>query len=282
MVVMLEVGGLAPGEYPVGISDPALVGRGGHAPSAPNAAGEQPTVAQPAGGNQLPAGGNPVTEGDTSSANATGTTNQVTPPATPPTGQVDPPTTAPTGQVNPPLTPATGRVDATPPPTASVTGSRQSGTLPHVGTLTIDQSGEGSLQQVVDGVLVRDVLGKAIVIYASADSPQTVIPANPIVPQTKADTAARQSQPSSPQPGAVDAPQAPGRGQHSDVAAQPPENPRVPVAAGLIRLFSEHRPITATANDTPTNQPVPPAQPQPAATEQLGSGGDPISRPITR
>jgi hypothetical protein len=275
MLVMLEVGGLAPGEYPVGIDDPALVGRRGQAASSdvgPNSTAEQPPVEQPAGGDE------PNNSGERSRSDAINQTSPVSGPATPPTGQVGPAATPPTGQEIPALTPPTGRVDAA----AAVggdSGSTRSGILTHVGTLTIDQSGMGSLQQVVEGVLVRDVLGKAIVIYAPVEPPQAAVPVPPNAAGTGVDSAQTFGA-SPPQPGATSAPQAPGRRPRTIAGAQPqPENPRAPVAAGLIHMLSDRRPSTATASETPT---IPAAEPQSAETGQAGRGGDPSSRPITR
>jgi hypothetical protein len=44
--------------------------------------------------------------------------------------------------------------------------------------LTIDQSGTGRMQHLVEGVRVRDVVGQAIVLYASANQPTTAVPPN--------------------------------------------------------------------------------------------------------
>ena len=53
-----------------------------------------------------------------------------------------------------------------------------SGTLSQIGTITIDQSGTGRMQQRVEGVQVRNVVGQAIVLYSHGGSPQTTLPAN--------------------------------------------------------------------------------------------------------
>jgi hypothetical protein len=50
--------------------------------------------------------------------------------------------------------------------------------LSQFGMLTIDQSGTGRMQHLVEGVRVRDVVGQAIVLYASANQPTTAVPPN--------------------------------------------------------------------------------------------------------
>ena len=47
-----------------------------------------------------------------------------------------------------------------------------------IGTLTVDQSGTGRLQQTVEGVQVQDVVGQAIVLYSSSASANTPLPPN--------------------------------------------------------------------------------------------------------
>jgi hypothetical protein len=50
--------------------------------------------------------------------------------------------------------------------------------LSQFGMLTIDQSGTGRMQHVVEGVRVRDLVGQAIVLYSSANQPTTTVPPN--------------------------------------------------------------------------------------------------------
>ena len=93
---------------------------------------------------------------------------RIRPLSTPPSGQARPLTSTPTGL---PDTRQPGRAD-----TPSETP--HAGTLSQIGILTVDQSGTGRLQQVVEGVQVADIVGQAIVIHAPVQPPQTAIPPN--------------------------------------------------------------------------------------------------------
>jgi hypothetical protein len=52
------------------------------------------------------------------------------------------------------------------------------GPVIQIGTLTIDQSGTGRLQQIVEGVSVQDVVGQAIVIYTATGNQPNTLPPN--------------------------------------------------------------------------------------------------------
>ena len=114
--------------------------------------------------------------------------------------------------------------------------------LSDIGTLTVDQSGTGRMQQTVEGARVRDVVGKAIVIYSQGNSQQTV-PANL---NGSAGTANKQ--------GVIDSAHSshPTDGDNynrtgANAAA------RTPVAAGVIRLISDRRPPAAGNAGAPGN-----------------------------
>jgi hypothetical protein len=121
-----------------------------------------------------------------------------------------------------------------------------------IGTLTVDQSGTGRLQQTVEGVQVKDIVGQAIVLYSSNPSENTPLPPN-------LDAAA--------DPNAVPRSTPAGRArgaaiQNSPQATTPNRNVatatgsfggQIPVAGGLIRLMSDG---SATPPTTPQDQPT--------------------------
>jgi len=47
-----------------------------------------------------------------------------------------------------------------------------------IGTITVDQSGTGRMQHVVEGMQVRNVVGQALVIYTSGTTPAVTLPPN--------------------------------------------------------------------------------------------------------
>ena len=238
MLVMVDVGSLPPGNYTVAIADPGTIPGGAGAPSGnpflPPGSNQAAPAAAPVEQNLRPAQPAPARrpaavggqrrerlqqplrqqlpdddEQDTGlSAPATGEVNPLSAPATgevnplsaPATGQINELSATPTGQVNPPARQPAG---ATRPP----------GTLAQVGLLTVDQSGTGRLQQVVEAMQVADVVGQALVIFTDAVPPTNTIPPGGNV----VDTATPQQ----------DAPR--------DATA--PLGP-IPVAAGLIRITS--------------------------------------------
>jgi hypothetical protein len=261
MLVMVDVGGLEPGNYRVSVEDPSfMLGRGNDATGQRTATGT-PETAIPE--NNAP---EPNESNAPPSDTATPPTGQVNPSSTPATGQVNPPATPPSGRVLPQQTPAAGR--ALPSGTATVglpaddervAGSnaanrpadpigqgRRLGTLSHIGVLTVDQSGTGRLQQVVETVHVRDVLGQAIMIHPPSQPPERTLPTNP----TDGGAAGVESASSNI-----------AGSQLSTRAARPQTHnaqPSAPVAAGMIRLLPDRRPASnplAAPAGSPRTQP---------------------------
>jgi hypothetical protein len=121
-----------------------------------------------------------------------------------------------------------------------------------IGTLTVDQSGTGRLQQTVEGVQVKDIVGQAIVLYSSSPSANTPLPpnldaaadpnANPSTPAGRARDAAIQNSPHV-------------TTSSRNVATASGIGGQVPVAGGLIRLMSDSSSIPATSS-TPQDQPA--------------------------
>ena len=107
-------------------------------------------------------------------------------------------------------------------------------TLNHIGTLTVDQSGTGRMQQKVETVQVRNVVGQAIVIYSQVSSSATLSPNS----NGNAGAATRTAVTDTPRGAPT---------QPTDPAALQPQPlklrlRRVPVAAGIIRLVTDRRP----------------------------------------
>lgn len=240
---MVDVGGLEPGNYSVGIGDPSVIGNqaqshqspssnfpapanegapGAARPSAPAGSGaltpnsngaplESPGAVSPPQSNAVPATGEIPR-----SILAQVSSNPVSDAAggTPPTGQVQPLTAPATGQVNPTNTLPTGR--------SNVAGSPAVPLQNELGTLTVDQSGTGRMQHVVEGVRVRNVVGQALIISTSSKSLSKTLPPNldptadPVPPSAQARTGATNA-------GAVAA----------------PVSGSAPVVAGIIRLLSD-------------------------------------------
>lgn len=234
--------------------------------------------------------------------NLTPPTGEVNPNLTPPTGRVLSPGAPPTGQVLPPGAPPTGRVlpsgttaTGLPDPDAVgedgvggtgvndglINGAGQSvSTLAQIGVLTIDQSGTGRLQQTVEGVRVRDVVGQAIVIYAPATPPQTTVPPNTNVSGTRGGSTATNQYPAGNAPAgnapagnaaagntpaAAQSRQVPGRTPQQIANTAPLAGTPVPVAAGIIRLMSDRRPnvdVSGAGATGATTRPNQSTQPQ--------------------
>jgi hypothetical protein len=111
--------------------------------------------------------------------------------------------------------------------------------LNQIGIITVDQSGTGRLQQTVESMQVRNVVGQAIVLY-SQGGPQTTLPANL---NGSAGTTTRQ--------GVVDAPTANGSQPGAALnSGQPTVGPQVPVAGGIIQLVTDRRPPATTGPQT--------------------------------
>jgi hypothetical protein len=270
LLVMIDIAGLAPGNYRVGIDDPGIIVGGGQAISSLSAgaggATELDSANDPTGNSTQP----PV-DGRTDQSNITpsGATRPLTTPptvqarplSTPPSGQTRPLTSTPTGL---PDTSQPGRADASTTSTA-LTGS---GTLSQIGLLTVDQSGTGRLQQVVEGVQVADIVGQAIVIYAPARPPQTAIPPNANVSGVREGA----GDPNVPAQGPAAARDVPGQAVPAPASAGQVNGNTLPVAAGVIRMLSDRRPSIG-ANGTPAGQ----LNSQPQDPGQA-NGSEPVER----
>jgi len=201
--------------------------------------------------------------GATTAADTTPPTGEINPSNTPATGAVIPSTTPATGEVIPSTTPPTGNVNpssSTPTGQSSVNNAQQaqlakqaaggpgSASLNQIGTITVDQSGTGRMQQKVESMQVRNVVGQAIVLYSQGGSSQSTLPANlngsagSATRQGVIDSAARDSQ----RPNDANG----GQGSAaSQTAALQPATPgsQVPVAGGIIQLVTDRRPPATTA-----------------------------------
>ena len=218
MVVMVDVGALPPGNYTVGISDPSVIGgaavteTGGVNPNVQTPsqlAPPQTPVPAPNNGGRIDPSGAQVSAPTNSGANTPAD-------AIPPTGDVRPPTVPPTGEVN-----QTSTLNR--PAQTAKDGGVGSATLNQIGTITVDQSGTGRMQQKVESAQVRNVVGQAIVLYSQASSPQT----------------------------AHNATGAPGSPASQTAIAQPAAGTtQVPVAGGIIQLVTDRRPPASTGPQT--------------------------------
>jgi hypothetical protein len=168
--------------------------------------------------------------------------------------QVRPPTA---GAIRPGQTPA-GRTPGAAPAAGQTTNAGTAGPAIAIGTLTVDQSGTGRLQQTVESVRVQDVVGQAIVIYSQNTGPgPATLPPNLDVtndPQNVPETADPRQATTAPTAvaGADVAPPAGIVGNNRQVIAG-----STPVAAGLIRMMNGSGPGAAGAVDTPVTDTVP-------------------------
>jgi hypothetical protein len=303
LLVMLDIAGLEPGNYRVGIDDPGVVAGGGqtHLDSAvpgqvglptqpmppPNRvnqsgvpSGNQPAVPQSNAGAQP--GATEPNGANAAASPADGRTDQseippsglARPLSTPPSGLARPLSTPPSGQTRPLTSTPTGLPDTRQPGRADTPPSEgsQAGTLTQIGILTVDQSGTGRLQQVVEGAQVADIVGQAIVIYAAAKPPQTAIPPNPNVSGVR-EGAGDPNVPAESQATAGSRQAAPAVRGATQVNSS-----MQPVAAGVIRLLSDRRPAIG-ATDTPTGELTPQGQQPPTATEALERAALPQQQP---
>jgi hypothetical protein len=122
-----------------------------------------------------------------------------------------------------------------------------------VGVLTVDASGTGRLQQVVEGIQVEQVLGQAIVIYTEQVPGSTTLPPNLDVggnaPAGAAATGqAQQTNQSAGSSGIATQATAPNQAAPQTAGGVVPNGSQTPVAAGLIQLMSDGGP-TAAADD---------------------------------
>jgi membrane-associated protease RseP (regulator of RpoE activity) len=261
MVVMVDVGALSPGNYSVGIVDPSLVSGingPGSVSTVPNVGTPSQPVApqgQRPGQGELFAprsGAQPTPSGPSSAPSVTsagpglGTSagaGEAAAPATTAPGQVSPATATPNDAANPTNIAVAGQrpINNVQPPAPTVTAATNNATLNQISTITVDQSGTGRMQQTVEGVQVRGVVGQAIVLY-SQGAPQNTLPADlngAAGPGSRAgvhDTALSRSS------------QGTGNQNEGKNAGGTPGT-RLPVAGGIIRLISDRRPTeTGTAN----------------------------------
>ncbi len=251
MFVMMDVGGLPPGDYLVGIGDPSIM-QAGVAPAAntprgasQDPAGTSPEESEPGGGPAATPSGQPSgTETpqrglDASSSQsgvrrtvlaqvtdvpATGQSQQT---ANPATGASEPLGTPPTGAVREPGATPTGVPRSVPADVA------QGGTAPslQIGLLTVDQNGTGRLQQTVEAARVQDILGQAIAIYPhNANSPAFPGANDPITDQ----------------PASREDPKASaGLTQPQATVGTTANIGNAPIAAGVIRPMSQQSPSSS-------------------------------------
>lgn len=250
MFVMMDVGGLPPGEYLVGIGDPSIM-QTGVAPAAntPRGASQDPVGAspeesEPGGPAATPSGQPSGTETPQRGLDAPSSQSgvrrtvlaQVTDvPATdqsqqtdnPATGASEPLGTPPTGAVREPGATPTGVPRSVPADVA------QGGTAPslQIGLLTVDQNGTGRLQQTVEAARVQDILGQAIAIYPhNANSPAFPGANDPITDQ----------------PASREDPKASaGLTQPQATVGTTANIGNAPIAAGVIRPMSQQSPSSS-------------------------------------
>lgn len=269
LLVMIDIVGLEPGNYRVGIDDPGVVAGVGQRHTSPGTGAAGAVAVPQADPTTQPGAAEPNATNNPTATPSDGRTDQsdippsglARPLSTPPTGQARPLSTPPSGQTRPLTSTPTGLPDTSQPGRAdSPTGETPqtgTGTLSQIGVLTVDQSGTGRLQQVVEGVQVAEILGQAIVIYAPAKPPQTAIPPNTNVSGVR-EAAGNTNVPAEFQadPTPLEVPVQPL--QDSAAAVQVTGSTQ-PVAAGVIRLLSDRRPAIG-ATDSPAGQVTP--QPQ--------------------
>jgi len=179
--VMVDVGALPPGNYTVGISDPSVIG-GASVTGAGLANPNGQTPSQPA-----PAQATPPTPPTVGNAGAIAPSGAATPVGN---GNASNNTSTNQGNVSN-NQPAPTTKDAT----IAGPNANGAGTLNQIGTITVDQSGTGRMQQRVESAQVRNVVGQAIVLYSqNASSPETLPadlgltkPVLPLVPRNISD-----------------------------------------------------------------------------------------------
>jgi PDZ domain len=329
LMVMVDVGGLAPGNYTVSIDEAGIGGGRG------SVSGQLPTDASPpqADPSQLqrqppPSGreGNrvgpqqgtaPATSGGpggqlqnpggepqgyqklrleiprtvlaqvggenrsdlpAASGSAANAASQV-PRETPASGEINQLGTTPSGpsgtngaadnqfDTPPPGTPSGG------PSGGGLSGGGAMGT--QVGMLTIDESGTGRLQQVVEGLQVQNVVGQSIVIHSQGAGTGTALPPNLDAGAAPLQAQGRVDDGQFPQDGGLpSAPQQPGAAQQQPSGLQAVDSPQVrdqsgqqqqtqqggivtqpgngsPVAAGIIRLMTGRDPAGRAGRAAP-------------------------------
>jgi hypothetical protein len=192
---------------------------------------------------------------------------------TPATGQAAPLDTPATGRRQPLDTPATGELPQGDPTATDPTNAPRdpqdpqgAGNLPigagggpgigpavTVGLLTVDASGTGRLQQVVEGIQVEQVVGQAIVIYTEQVPGSTTLPPNLDVggnapAGATATGQAQQTNQSAGSSGIATQATAPNQVVPQTAGGVVPNGSQTPVAAGLIQLMSDGGPTAATGD----------------------------------
>jgi hypothetical protein len=206
----------------------------------------------------------------------TGDTRPLVPPSAGPIGSPDRPPTGQPSDAGALEQDATGRADAAADQQDVLGGAATSGAGPGigpaitVGMLTVDASGTGRLQQVVEAVQVQHVVGQAIVIYTQQVPSDNTLPAN-------LDTGAAAGTPTP--PGQSDAragrggdaaastalpPRTPNQPALQPQGAAQPNGSHTPVAAGMIRWLSDGAPTDIAEG---VEQPQEPAASLPSETE---------------
>jgi hypothetical protein len=190
---------------------------------------------------------------------------------TPPTGTTEPLDTPATGSVNPIDATPTGRPRIDPRDALNEGNTVAGATAPsmQIGTLTVDQSGTGRMQQVVEGVRVQDVIGQAILIHSQGGAGQTTLPPNldtTADPQTALTNDPNQTVQSAGVQSPGDA-AATARATQSRVAAGTQEIDSTLVAGGVIRSMSSPLPATGAGTQVNPNQPLPTDGQVPAETQ---------------
>jgi hypothetical protein len=286
MLVMVDVGALPPGNYTVAITDPSIIvgaatpGTGTVNPNGPNppqsAPTQPPASVSGAHGQNVPGSAVPrQPAAPQPQGNLPPTLNRAVPYTVlaqvaaaaeprnaeagsgsaggsniPAAGEVVPPGSTPAGQLNNVQRTQAGQT-ATGAGQNSTNTAAVSATLNHIGTITIDQSGTGRMQQKVENTQVRSVVGQAIVLY-SQGGPQTTLPANlngsagAASQQGVIDSAARGPQRSTDANGG----QGSAASQTAALQQQATPNSQVPVAGGIIQLVTDRRPPATPAPQT--------------------------------
>lgn len=254
MLVMVDVGGLEPGNYTVNLAEASTIRN-------------QPETSRQT--SNFPEPANPATD---EAAKPRGSDAEANPGGLVPNSNKAPletPAGAPQSQLEQPAreiphtvlaqVAASPGIEGTATPTSDsklpesqirATGANQpTSVAPPVqnslGTLTVDQSGTGRMQQVAEGLRVNSVVGQALVIYIS-NSSATTLPAN-------LDTT------TDPSPLKKTAGADPANSSNARLSSAAFDNRAAPVVGGVIHLLSDRG---APAPDERTTVPSPKQRPQ--------------------
>ena len=228
-------------------------------PTTPGTPGTTPTGGQPAVDQQgqftipqhsvlaqvaeVPSSGASVT-GEHSQTVDTPATGRQQPLDTPATGRQQPLDTPATGQVNPSGATATGQSENNeaidnPQTGAGAIGGGAGGMS--IGTLTVDESGTGRMQQVVEGVQVRAVVGQAIVIHSQGQgaAPNQILPPNLDVGAAPARSERSGQATGGAGVGSQNLQQTDPTSRQVPGGSQTVGNRRLPVAGGIIQMLPD-------------------------------------------